>query len=52
MTWAEFCDEWVRELKEEGVLVGVNWSGKWAVGYDLDPGDLKRNVEAVIANPQ
>jgi hypothetical protein len=30
----------------------VNWSGKRATGYDLEPENLVRNVEAVIENPQ
>lgn len=33
----EFYDHWLQELKSEKQLVGVNWSGKNAVGYDLDP---------------
>jgi hypothetical protein len=50
--WDEFCSKWVPELTQDGLLVGVNWSGKRAVGYDIDPESLKRNVEAVLESPQ
>jgi hypothetical protein len=33
-------------------LVGVNWSGKHAIGYDIEPEDLVKSVEAVIEDPQ
>lgn len=46
LTWREFCEKWVPMLQESGLLVGVNWSGKRAVGYDLDPGDVVECVEA------
>jgi hypothetical protein len=47
--WACFCASWVPELAADGVLVGINWSGQRATGYDLPPGDVQRNLEAVIA---
>ena len=52
VTWDEFCTEWVADLRESNRLVGVNWSGKRAVGYDLEPECLVRNVQAMIDNPQ
>src|SRR4051812_43052699 len=33
VSWELFCSNWARELAEDGQLVGVNWSGKRAVGY-------------------
>lgn len=51
VTWADFCASWVPELAADGVLVGVNWSGPRALGYDLVPGDVQRHVEAIIAGP-
>lgn len=39
-------------MTKDGLLVGVNWSGKRAVGYDIEPERLKQSVEAVIENPQ
>lgn len=52
ISWETFCSAWVPGLTRDGLLVGVNWSGKWAVGYDMEPEELKRNVEAVVSNPQ
>lgn len=49
IAWARFCASWVPGLAADGLLVGVNWSGRRATGYDLPPGDVQRNVEAVIA---
>ena len=40
---------WVPDLKASGVKVGVNWSGKRAVGYDIDPEDVVANVSYYIA---
>lgn len=33
----EFRDKWLTMLQKENQLVGINWSGKNAVGYDLNP---------------
>ena len=44
-TWEEFKNDWAPDLKNRGTLAGVNWSGKGAVGYDLDPDDVISNVE-------
>jgi len=47
--WHEFRDKWLPGLAEDGFLVGINWSGKKAKGYDLEPHEVKTNVEAIIA---
>ncbi|NLF32030.1 MAG: DUF2750 domain-containing protein [Planctomycetes bacterium] len=52
ISWENFCQRWVPGLKKDGILVGVNWSGKRAIGYDLDPEQLQRNVELAIENSQ
>ena len=52
ISWDDFCSKWVGDLVEDGLLVGVNWSGKRAVGYDLEPERLVQCVQAVIDNPQ
>jgi hypothetical protein len=41
-----FLDKWVPELERDGLLVGVNWSGRRATGYDLEPQAIKQAVEA------
>ena len=44
--WEEFRDRWLPDLEREGLRIGVNWTGARAIGYDLTPADLRRNVEA------
>lgn len=52
VSWANFCDKWVPDFVRDGLLVGVNYSGKRAVGYDIEPENLVRSVEAVTENTQ
>ena len=33
----EFRDRWLPGLRRDGLLVGVNWSGAGATGYDVEP---------------
>lgn len=46
LTWDEFRDRWLPGLDRDGLRVGVNWSGSKAVGFDLRPSEVRRNVEA------
>jgi|SRR6476659_1253333 len=43
-------DEWERawwpRLESDGCLVGLNWSGPGAVGFDISVSDLRRNLQA------
>ena len=48
ISWDDFCKKWVPGLSKDGQLVGVNWSGRRAVGYDLEPERLKLSVEALF----
>jgi len=52
VSWEDFCQKWIPGLAKDGMKVGVNWSGKRAVGYDLEPEHVRQNVEAIIENPQ
>jgi hypothetical protein len=45
--WEDFARRWIPGLARDGLLVGVNWSGERATGYDLEPGDLLRIVESL-----
>jgi Protein of unknown function (DUF2750) len=45
LAWDVFEARWVPGLKRDGVLVGVNWSGSRATGYDVSPEDVVKNVE-------
>jgi len=49
ISWEEFSAKWVPGLSRDGLLVGVNWSGGSATGYDIEPEKVKENVESYIA---
>lgn len=51
ISWDKFCETWVPGLTQDGLLVGVNWSGPRATGFDMEPEELKRNVQALIEDP-
>jgi hypothetical protein len=42
----EWNDNWLPGLENDGLLVGLNWSGKHATGYDLSVADLTNNLAA------
>ncbi|MFI7068562.1 DUF2750 domain-containing protein [Kribbella sp. NPDC050124] len=44
---SEFRERWLPGLKDDGLHVGVNWSGGAATGYDMAPSE----VEARLATP-
>jgi len=45
-----FLDRWVPGLTKDGILVGVNWSGARATGYDLAPTRVAECISAVNGN--
>jgi hypothetical protein len=47
ISWDEFCKKWLPGLTKDGIRVGVNWSGPRAVGYDIEPAAVLRNVQAI-----
>lgn len=49
ISWEEFRDKWLVRLEKEGWLVGVNWSGARAIGFDLEPNVVKARVESEIS---
>jgi hypothetical protein len=49
--WDRFCETWVPDMAKDGLLVGVNWSGPRATGFDIEPEELRNNVQALIDNP-
>jgi hypothetical protein len=49
ISWDAFRDRWLPGLEKDGLLVGVNWSGDKAVGYDVEPKSVKENIEYHIA---
>jgi len=46
----EFMAKWLPGLEKDGLLIGVNWSGARATGYDLEPARLKKSIEYYLAN--
>jgi hypothetical protein len=49
ISWQAFKEKWAPGLTKDGVLVGVNWSGINARGYDLAPSQVVANVEALLS---
>jgi hypothetical protein len=43
----EFRDRWLPGLRRDGLLVGVNWSGAGATGYDVEPDAVLANIATV-----
>ncbi|MBK7582654.1 MAG: DUF2750 domain-containing protein [Myxococcales bacterium] len=39
-----FLDKVIPQLADEGLRVGVNWSGKRLTGYDIAPAELRENL--------
>ncbi len=37
--------EWLPELAEQRIHIGVNWSGERLTGYEVSPGDLRVGIE-------
>jgi hypothetical protein len=46
--WDHFVEVRVPDLEKDGVLIGVNWSGPTASGYDLEPREVVANVESYL----
>jgi hypothetical protein len=38
--------DWLTRLERDGFLVGLNWAGDRAQGYDVAPADVLRNLAA------
>ena len=47
--WTEFCERWIPGLAKDRILVGLNWSGAHATGYDVEPEDVLLNVRGHAA---
>ena len=49
ISWSDFDHAWVPGLEKDGLLIGVNWSGAQATGYDVRPTELRAAVNAIIS---
>ncbi len=47
---AEFRDVWIPDLSNHGFQIGINWSGKFATGYDLTPAEVVVGLDARSAS--
>ena len=45
ISWFDFRERWVPGLTNDGIKVGVNWSGPKATGYDVDAWVVQESVE-------
>jgi len=43
---ADFKSRWLPGLERDGLLVGINWSGDRATGYDMKPSEVSANFTA------
>ena len=48
ISWSDFTARWVPGLEKDRVLVGVNWSGYRATGYDIAASKVKEYIESYI----
>ena len=48
LSWESFRDSWLPGLKRDGILVGMNWTGPKATGYDFEPEEVIRRIEFEI----
>jgi hypothetical protein len=44
LTLAEFLDRWLPGMERDRLLVGLNWSGARATGYDLTPAEVRAQL--------
>ncbi|MGE0608797.1 MAG: DUF2750 domain-containing protein [Pirellulales bacterium] len=49
LTWDDFLAQRVPQLMAQGIKVGLNWAGKRAVGFELEPQDLVAQVRQCMA---
>lgn len=49
IAWDKFLSAWVPGLTRDGILVGVDWSGERALGYDVEAEQVARNVAAITS---
>jgi Protein of unknown function (DUF2750) len=45
VSWTTFSAKWVPGMTKDGLLVGVNWTGPQALGYDVTPEEVRIRVE-------
>ncbi|WP_062271086.1 DUF2750 domain-containing protein [Endozoicomonas arenosclerae] len=46
--WADFKERWIPGMSNDNYLVGLNWSGSKATGYDSEPEAVLEAIEYQI----
>lgn len=46
LSLAEFESRWLAGMERDGLLVGINWSGAGATGYDVEPATVAEWLSA------
>ena len=49
LTLGEFLEQWLPGMERDGLVTGLNWSGKLAIGYDIAPADVRARFDAAKA---
>lgn len=49
LSWYEFKNKWLPGLTRDGFLVGLNWSGDNATGYDVEPENVLKNIQRYLS---
>jgi len=52
ISWEAFEKDWLPGLERDGLLVGVNWSGPRARGYDMTSAEVRANVGWAMENSE
>ncbi|MGC2775326.1 MAG: DUF2750 domain-containing protein [Bradyrhizobium sp.] len=47
---AAFLDRWLPGLEKDRILVGLNWTGERATGYDVDTEAVRAELNVHIGN--
>ncbi|WP_061248662.1 DUF2750 domain-containing protein [Leptospira noguchii] len=48
ISFQDFIDRWLPGLKNDNLLVGINWTGFKATGYDLEPEEVFKYLNDLI----
>ena len=45
----DFINKWIPGLKKDNILIGTNWSGDKAIGYDFEPEDVLKKIQYYLS---
>ncbi|WP_004461531.1 DUF2750 domain-containing protein [Leptospira santarosai] len=48
ISYQDFMDRWLPGLKNDESLVGINWTGNNAKGYDLEPDQVLEYLNDIV----